>query len=445
MAPLTRASTRRSVITPPPKANPPPTNKPNKKRGPSIIPPSQLPSPGPSKGKRPVASGNCPQEPNIPAHIRPRPTNTPTTSRPHHPPTNPGRSPPCSASSRPSISKFLPPQRPRPPTPQHSSRQTQHYSRPQTLDFDISIKTAPPLSPGLSYSGTQSTPDVSLPASHTSACASQSFGAPPQPPSPGDYQERLATIVASVPEDLKFFLLTKVPYRRATIRKFDRIIHLVYPSVKFTGSPKKDFLFDYFQERVAPLFAEYFERTGECPAGDQLQGNINVNHINIQTFDPNLCSHTKAILRALICKVKPEIKIHNLNKAILIEIFYRVYKPHQNIVLFHPRSEPPYTGLRRKTISDLLYRPTIRTFFFASSVTTISCWLSTSFSSLKTILTSIGFKNTCIPIGLTLPSHLNTGVLLRWLHTAKLVVFVFAPNVLEVPTKVMDITTPVKC
>ncbi|OAV88199.1 hypothetical protein PTTG_29119 [Puccinia triticina 1-1 BBBD Race 1] len=124
-----------------------------------------------------------------------------------------------------------------------------------------------------------------------------------------------------------------IPWHKATVKKLTRIIQLTFPSVELKGSPGKALLTQYFKEHVAPVFALHFETTGEKPVADnQNHEDINVDHIQVKEFDPNLLSSTKAIIGASIRKVNPQINTRNLNKGPLIALFYQVY----NLSPFQP-------------------------------------------------------------------------------------------------------------
>ncbi|KAI7960510.1 hypothetical protein MJO29_005578 [Puccinia striiformis f. sp. tritici] len=330
MAYNTRASTRRSMITPPPNEPLYSTKNLNKKKkAPSLvnlIPPAP-PFPDPS-GKTKQSAGISQEK--YPRVRVPRQPKAPSESQPHssviqsrqRAPSNPS----AQVHPRKSSASGLEP--------------NNHHRTPHSQDsLDISIPTAAPLSDEGSSnslsSGNSSTSDalqsVSGSQAHASACQ--------LPSTYTDAQHiELEAIVAAIPSDLLFFLSPQPSWRKATIKKLLRIIQLVFPDIEFRGAPNKPTLFRYFNEHVAPLFASYCKVSGDYYIDNK---HIHVDHINVRHFDPNQRASTKAIISALIHKVSPEIRTTNLNKDTLVSIFYKVYnldpaEPHRKFTVVPP-------------------------------------------------------------------------------------------------------------
>ncbi|KAI7955141.1 hypothetical protein MJO28_005541 [Puccinia striiformis f. sp. tritici] len=297
MAYNTRASTRRSMITPPPNEPLYSTKNLNKKKkAPSLvnlIPPAP-PFPDPS-GKTKQSAGISQEK--YPRVRVPRQPKAPSESQPHssviqsrqRAPSNPS----AQVHPRKSSASGLEP--------------NNHHRTPHSQDsLDISIPNAAPLSDEGSSnslsSGNSSTSDalqsVSGSQAHASACQ--------LPSTYTDAQHiELEAIVAAIPSDLLFFLSPQPSWRKATIKKLLRIIQLV------SG--------DYYIDNK----------------------HIHVDHINVRHFDPNQRASTKAIISALIHKVSPEIRTTNLNKDTLVSIFYKVYnldpaEPHRKFTVVPP-------------------------------------------------------------------------------------------------------------
>ncbi|KAA1098510.1 hypothetical protein PGT21_036094 [Puccinia graminis f. sp. tritici] len=315
MAPVTRASLRRQ--TPPPRDSHPQPENPKKKPTSSAKRPN-LPTAGSSRVKGPQTSNQPPRTAQAPSHPHSHTRVIQTNRTPAHPRASSNHSGSGSGSHRfshPPTSRILNPHlnAPDPLLVATRSSQLEPHSR---SEFDISIPTAPPLSePGrfsISHADTpRSTNSVSLASSDSDSL-------------PFD---ELASIIASVPEDLKFFLSPNFSLKRATIKKLTRVIQYFFSGTEFPGNPHKEVFLDFFREHVRPLIDSYCQRTGEQFVETQYHHttHVKVDHINVSQFDPNLRSSTKAILRALIHKVQPSLRTQYLNKDSLIDLFREVY------------------------------------------------------------------------------------------------------------------------